>query len=194
MKKLFCMMMALICLAGMISFAGADGSSEWPEISLYGYGTTLKPSKDESRRYQSTFGPGKNYPGAGAYKPYKVTSATALMREGDYVLVDMSYKTVGRRILYFKDTSLTNSAVESVYLQAYPAVTTTTIQPLFGPGYAYDKVTMTVQGKQDKKSVDITIGAGNRVSVFFEVNGWVFAEFNCSLGLIRAWLPADRVE
>ena len=189
MKKMFCMMIALVCLLGTVSFATADGSP-WPVISLTGSSTALKPSKDESRRYQSMFGPGKHYPGAGAYKPYKVTSATALMREGDYVLVDMSYKTVGRRILYFKVSSLTNASVEEVRLQAYPATATTTIQPLFGPGYAYDEVDVTTKNKTTAK---VTIGAGTRVSVFFEANGWVFAEFNCSIGLIRAWLPADQV-
>lgn len=190
MKKFFCLMIALVCLLGTVSFASADASS-WPVISLTGSGTALKPSKDESRRFQSTFGPGKNYPGAGAYKPYKVTSATALMREGDYVLVDMSYKTVGRRILYFKASSLTNASVEEVRLRAYPATTMATIQPLFGPGYAYDEVEVTMQNKTTAK---VTIGAGTRVSVFFEANDWVFAEFNCAIGLIRAWLPADQVQ
>lgn len=184
MKKMICLMLALTCLFSMISTAFADGSS-WPVISLTGYGTALKPSKDENRRYQSTFGPGK-YPGAGAYKPYKVTSMTALMREGEYVLVDMSYKTVGRRILYFKASSLTNATAEEMYYTPCSATTTTTIQPMFGPGYAYDEVT-------DQKNNRVTIGAGNRVSVFFEANGWVFAEFSCSLGMIRAWLPADQV-
>ena len=186
MKKMICLMLALACLFSMISFASADGRP-WPVISLTGYGTALKPSKDESRRYQSTFGPGRSYPGAGAYKPYKVTSMTALMREGEYVLVDMSYKTVGRRILYFKDSSLTNAMAETANYPAYSAVTTTWIQPMFGPGYAYDEV-------EDQKNNRVTLGAGNRVNVFFEANGWVFAEFGCSLGVIRAWLPADQVQ
>ena len=184
MKKMFCLMLTLMFLLPTISLAFADGSS-WPVRSLTGCGTALKPSRDENRRYQSTFGPGK-YPGAGAYKPYKVTSMTALMREGDYVLVDMSYQTVGRRILYFKDSALTNDSVESVNLRAYPAVTTTEVQPMFGPGYFYDEV--------ENQNSRVTLGAGNRVNVFFETDGWVFAEFGCSLGTIRAWIPADQVQ
>ena len=189
MKKLLCLLLAMMCVLSAAAFSSADGS--WPVISLTGYATALKPSKDESRRYQSTFGPGRSYPGAGAYKPYKVTSMTALMREGEYVLVDMSYQTVGRRILYFKDSSLTNASADNVSLQAYPAVTTSTIQPRFGPGYAYDEVDMK---KSNGGTAMVTLGAGCRVNVFFEVNGWVFAEFSCALGVIRARLPADQVQ
>ena len=109
------------------------------------------------------------------------------MREGDYVLVDMSYRTVGRRILYFKDSSLTNASVEYVNLRAYPAVTTETVRPMFGPGYIYDAV-------EDHSGNSVTLGARNRVNVFFEAEGWVFAEFSCSLGTIRAWLPAYQVQ
>ena len=158
----------------------------WPVRRLTGTGTALRTAKDRERRYQSTFGPGRHYPGAGAYKYYKVTDATAFFREGDYVLVDLSYLTVGRRILYFRDSSLTNSAVESVTLTGCPASTTTTVQPMFGPGRAYDAVT--------NNNRDVTIGSGTRVSVFFETDNWVFAEFGCSLGTIRAWLPADKVK
>ena len=186
MKKMICVLLVMTCLFSMISQAFADRSA-WPVISLSGYGTTLKPSKDEKRRYQSTFGPGRGYPGAGAYKPYKVTSMTALMREGEYVLVDMSYQTVGRRILYFKDSSLTSATADEFSFSAHSAATTTTVQPMFGPGYAYDEV-------QDQNGHRITLGSGNRVSVFFEADGWVFAEFSCALGMIRAWLPADQVE
>ena len=186
MKKVICLMLALACLLSVISFASADGSG-WPVISLSGSGTALKPSKDQNRRFQSYFGPSRHYPGAGAYKPYKVTSATALLREGDYVLVDMSYKTVGRRILYFKDTSLTNASVQSVNLRGYSAMTTASVQPMFGPGYIYDAV-------EDQKGNSVTLGAWNYVTVFFEADGWVFAEFSCVLGTIRAWLPAYQVQ
>ena len=194
MKKLLCLLTAMICLLGTAGRASADGSSwqedsSWPTFRLVGTWTTLKPAKEESRRYQSTFGPGRHYPGAGAYKPYKVTSAAALMREGEYVLVDMSYQTVGRRILYFREADLLNASVRDVSLRAYPATVTSTVQPLFGPGYAYDEVVM----KTKKGNEKIRIGTGTRVNVFFEVNGWVFAEFDCALGVIRAWLPADRV-
>ena len=183
MKKMICLMLALTCLFSMISMAFADGSS-WPAISLTGYGTALKPSKDESRRYQSTFGPGK-YPGAGAYKPCKVTSATALFREGDFVLVDLDYKTVGRRCLYFKSSALSNPNVEQVTLTPTTAVLTADVQPTFGPGYQYDGI--------DHDNKRIVLRQGTMVNVFFEADGWVFAEFGCQLGTIRGWIPMNMV-
>ena len=99
-----------------------SGGGSWPYMSLSGSGTALRSLKDESARHQSFFGPNrKNYPGAGAYKPYKVSRATALFREGDYVLVDMSYTTVGRRCVYFKASSLTNASVQAVTLSGHSA-------------------------------------------------------------------------
>lgn len=226
MKKYICLIIALACLFAVLpGLAGADGSwtcptcgetfpssynfcpndstmqpvsgGSWPVMTLYGTGTSLKSLKDESARHQSYFGPNRhNYPGAGAYKPYKVSRATALFREGDFVLVDMSYTTVGRRCVYFKASSLTNANVESVKLAGYPARANTQIQPLFGPGYEYDEVDRTVTNSKTKKSTTekVLIGAGTSLTVFFECDGWVFAEFGSSLGTIRAWIPAGCVD
>ncbi len=82
------------------------------------------PDSLTSKRHQSYFGPdSKRYHGAGAYKPYKVTSMTALLREWDYVLVDMSYSSAGRQCVYFRSSSLTNAAADFIILTAHPART-----------------------------------------------------------------------
>ena len=39
----------------------------------------------------------------------------------------------------------------------------------------------------------IELGRGSLVNVFFETDGWVFAEFGCALGTIRGWIPAGMV-
>lgn len=164
-----------------------SSNGSWPVRNLAGVSTTLAKLQKESDRHQSFLGPNsKSYNGAGAYKPYKVTSATALFRENNYVLVDMSYSTVGRRCVYFRSYSLTNSSVEEVNLTPYPAKTISQIQPYYGPGTIYD-----IQSDSNKNAV--TISAGTSLSVFFEMNGWVFAEYQCTLGLTRGWLPADQV-
>ena len=168
----------------------------WPVMQLAGAQTALQNLGDESKRHQSFFGPNrKNYGGAGAYKPYKVTRATALFREGDYVLVDMSYRTVGRRCVYFRAGSLTNSQVDSVTLTPHPALVNSTVQPLYGPGTEYDPVVNNVSNPQTGKvnTQQVYVEAGSRVNVLLEARGWVFAEFSCALGTIRAWLPADTV-
>ena len=167
----------------------------WPIKTLSGTGTSLRELKDESMRHQSFFGPGKRYPGAGAYKPYKVTRATALFREGDYVLVDMSYKTVGRRCVFFKASSLTNASAEEMSLKAYPASVTRTVEAKYGPGNEYDTVVKDTRNP-DTGSANrqyIRLSSGEKINVFFQTGNWVYAEFNCALGLIRAWLPTDSV-
>lgn len=220
MKKLRCLILVLICLISLLAgFAHADGGTwycsvcntyrstewcpdcgshrpddtadqEWPTMTLNGVGTSLRALNDESKRHQSFFGPNKNYPGAGAYKPYKVTSATALFCEGDYVFVDMSYQTVGRRCVYFKASSLTNANAQYVSLTAYPAVTTVRVQPHFGPGYEYDSVIK----KNGNSNEDIILNTGTRINVFFETDDWLFTEFSCALGTVRAWLPSNTVQ
>lgn len=169
----------------------ADSTGSWPVKEMNGIGTSLRSFNDQSKRHQSYFGPNRNYPGAGAYKPYKVTGATALFREGDYVLVDLSYQTVGRRCLYFKASALTNASVENAVLSDYPATIVGSVQPKFGPGYEYDDV---VKTNQNGTTTNVVLSNGTRISVFFEMNGWVYAEFGSILGTIRGWLPADMVQ
>ena len=154
---------------------------------------------------------------------------TALFREGDYVLTDLTYTTVGRRILYFKASSLKDSDVEETRLTGHPARTTVRLMPRQGPGEEYDNVMETK--KQDLSNYEFTditsysledgewitytgwidydtgifisdpkterylvcLNENAPLSVFFETDGWVFAEFGCSLGTVRAWLPANCV-
>ena len=123
-----------------------------------------------------------------------MSKASALFREGDYVLVDLDYRSVGRRCLYFRDYMLTDSDVESVTLESVAAVTTEKAYPRFGPGTEYDGVVQ--QEQQEDGSVQtfrVNLKEGTPVNVFFETNGWVFAEFRCGLGTVRAWIQADQV-
>ena len=166
-------------------------SGSWPEEDLSGVSTALKSSLYEEFRYPSYFGPGKSYPDAGSYKPYKVTSMKALFREGDFVYVDMNYRTVGKRCLYFKANALTNDDVDELDMEAYSARTTKELQPRFGPGKEYDGVIRTTY---DGKTYKVKVRKGTSVEVFFETDGWVFAEFSCELGTIRAWIPANQVK
>ncbi len=158
-----------------------SSSSSWPQRAWVGANTRLKMLNDEESRHQSKLGPGGTYHGAGAYKPRKVTSAMAMFKEGKYVYVDMKYQTVGHRCVYFLDYMLTDSSVEEVDLQGVSAATTSTITPRFGPGMDYDSFD------------EAQIVSNTSVSVFFECDGWLFAEFQCALGAARAWLPADQV-
>ena len=194
----------LVCgrsIPGEYGFCPDDGSQRpestgaWPVRNMDGVNTSLKPLNSPDARHQSYIGPnGGNYDGAGAYKPAKVTSAKALFREGDYVLVDMSYRTVGRRCVYFKASSLTNAHVDEANLTAYPAVTTESVQAFYGPGTMYNSVVKKVKNARNETiHEEVWLSAGTSIDVFFEANGWVFAEFYSTVGLTRAWLPVSSI-
>ena len=215
MKKVFGCLVIMILIVSGVCAASAD--RPWPVRSLDGVRTTLRELSDADGRHLSYCGPANQYPDAGAYKPGKVSKMTALLREDNFILVDLSYKTVGRRILYFKASSLSdpNPDVERISLQGYAAETTEVLVPLYGPGPEYNIVTQLVASKYEGWSLEdlasqfggsyeiyqalqptkntIYLDAGTALSVYFETDGWVFAEFHCSLGDIRAWLPADSV-
>lgn len=42
-------------------------------------------------------------------------------------------------------------------------------------------------------SDEIVLAKDAEISAFFEMNGWVYTEFECSAGWIRAWIPAAMV-
>jgi len=136
----------------------------------------------EDQRVQSRCGPAKTYHGAGGYKTYKMTSTNALFIEGSYMLVDLDYTTVGRRRVYFPISAFSGTQnVPEVTLSATPAHTTVDLIPTFGPGMEYDTFD------------EAAISSGTALSVYFEENGWVFAEFASALGTVRAWIPVDQV-
>lgn len=154
----------------------------WPVYAqIDRYSVTIRPLDGESRA-QSRTGPDRSYHGAGGYKPYKVTSAKALFTEGSYILVELDYTTVGTRIIYFQTSAFSGTGnVPAVTLEAYDARTVTSLIPVFGPGRDYDEFT------------EAAISSGIKIHVFFEENGWVFAEFPCELGYVRAWIPVDQI-
>lgn len=136
----------------------------------------------EDERMQSWCGPHHSYHGAGAYKTYKMTRTEALFIENGYIFVDMSYSTVGRRCVYFGGGFTGTNHVPQETFTGYEAATTVDVIPTFGPGSEYDTF--------EKASIT----AETELSVFFEENGWVFAEFFSGLGPVRAWIPVEYVQ
>jgi hypothetical protein len=158
-----------------------DTNRPWPMGNYLLLAVTAHPLP-EDQRVQSRCGPAKTYHGAGAYKTYKMTSTNALFIEGSYMLVDMNYTTVGHRRVYFPVNAFSGTNnVPQVTLNATTAYTIADLIPTFGPGVDYDPFD------------EAAITAGTAVDVFFEENGWVFAEFECALGRVRAWIPTDQI-
>lgn len=156
--------------------------ASWPQSAYQGISVSVYPLPQDER-YQSRSGPSRSYHGVGAYKTYKISSIKALFIEDGYVLVDLDYTTVGRRRLYFPSNIFTSlKGVPEAALTPYPAQTTCALTPRHGPGNAYNAFD------------EAAIGAGTAISVFFEENGWVFGEFDCALGAVRAWIPVENVQ
>lgn len=162
----------------------------WPEMSFGSFSAALYAEGE--KRIQSRLGPSRDYCGGGAYKPYKITSLYALFSENGYVFVDMDYSTVGHRRLYFpvSEVSCLDSSMPAMQWKGYPAVTTEDTTPRFGPGFDYDLFE------------SAPLDAGSAITVFFEENEYVFAEFTTMVSdtkstrdeTIRCYLPADIVE
>lgn len=197
MKKFFAMILvlalslSLICAAAMAD--DAEGSGSWPTITLNRTYTHLREKEDDlTYAHQSFFGPGKQYHGAGAYRPYLATRVEAMFKVGNYVFTDMYYETVGRRCVWFQSGMLKSFRFEEAELKGVPAKVTEDFQPTFGPGTNYCKVNET---KPSGLMRDVIVPGGTEINVFFEAEGWVYAEFtDSSLGLITGWFPKDKVQ
>lgn len=214
MKKFLALLLALACL---FTAAAAFAEGPWPEREFEGPEAKLRGLNDAEQRHQAWYGPGnKAYAQAGAYKPKKATSVRVLLRENGYTLVDMEYQTAGKRCVYFKNSNVKGADVPEESLKGYAAAVAQATVPRQGPGEDYEII---VQKKKspyadwafddlvDKfggsieiwealqdRQYSVALEEGTDLTVFFETRGWVFAEFTCSLGKVRAWLPADRVE
>lgn len=167
-------------VSGSGSGAGQQYGNPWPVVTLTETQVYFHPSGD--RRVQSYCGPG-DYHGAGAYKTMKMRYTYALFTDGNYTYVDMDYMTVGHRRVYFRNSAYpANAYVPAFNYAAHPATLTQSVTPMFGPGGDYDSFG------------EASISAGTSLSVFFEEDGYVFCEFNCKLGAVRAWIPAGFVQ
>lgn len=109
------------------------------------------------------------------------------------MLVDMNYSTVGRRCVYFKAGRVKDAPEKEMTLTSYAARVTREVMPLFGPGSEYDEVSIKKNDDGNTRTINVVLAADTEAEVFFETRGWVFAQFQCDAGLIRAWLPADYV-
>ena len=67
---------------------------------------------------------------------------------------------------------------EPEYVEAATNADTT---PLWGPEESFNQIT------------ECTVAADTELKVFFRENDYVFAEFTCSYGLVRMWLPLGNV-
>ena len=171
-------------------------SGTWPALKLQGSDTGMKEYNPSTKRNrQARFGPNRDYPGAGLYSNSQIIKVKALLQEGNAVLVDMQTKGGGRRCVYFEEYTLKDYKVDPVSMTTHPAKIVTPVQASYGPGEEYDLVEHKRIAPRTGETLrdDVILTEGASIDVFFETDGWVFAEFTCSIGLIRAWIPANCV-
>lgn len=163
--------------------APSYSATPWPMSPYIGMKVSLKEEYPNTR-LQTRCAPSGTSAGAGAYVENKITSCQAFFIEGNYVYIELHYKTVAPRRLYIAKKyiyRIHTLDVPKVTLSGYNAVLDSSVTARFGPGIMYDEFR------------EAELSSGLQITVFYEENGWVFAEFPCSLGYVRGWLPADVV-
>lgn len=144
----------------------------------------LRKSNDDGYRVYSYVGPGKAFVPSGGYKPYKQRKITVYFEEDGFVLADVLYQTAEERVVYLPKygfDSIGNIPVVS-NLEYYNGITTASITPSWGPDNRFNSVS------------SLAVDKGVTVKVFFQENGFVYAEYVCGKGTVRMWLPADNVD
>ena len=149
-----------------------------------GLGAHLRKSGDEGFRVYSYTGPGKTFVPSGGYKPNKQRKITVYFEEDGWVLADVQYQTSEERVVslpkYSFDPIGNIPTVSS--LEYYTGTTTASITPSWGPDNRFNSVSSLVVDK------------GTELKVFLQENGFVYAEYVCTKGTVRMWLPANNVE
>ncbi|MCQ2458539.1 MAG: hypothetical protein MJ142_07405 [Clostridia bacterium] len=159
---------------------------EWPNVEFTPEFINLTKLKDTDSRRQAKGGPDEGYIDVGAFKPYKVNVATGWFVEGDYVLTDIDYPTVGRRCVYFPTRWFDSvRGVEKVTFNGISGEIGYDVTPYYGPGYEYDRFVL------ENKETMIT--GGTSIEVLTEKDDWLFIEWFCPQGAVRLWVPADAV-
>ena len=131
---------------------------------------------DGTGRHQAYAGPGSDYSQCGAYKSKVMKLVDAFFEEEGYVFVKLN-----DRYQYFKRSAFDSlSGIPAIEELEYSyAVTKTQITPSWGPGSQYNQIK------------DYYVISNVLVKVFFEENGYAYAEYSCSAGLVRMWLPKE---
>ena len=115
MKRNVSLILALVLAVSLMCGLAQAEDKKWPVREMTGTAVELKPGYTKTVQEQSYAGPGRGYALSGSFRPARVNKATALFREGDYVLVDLDYATA-KRVVYFAARSLVSADVKRLCL------------------------------------------------------------------------------
>ncbi len=129
-------------------------------------------------------GPGPDYADNAGYRPESVGRITAYFVENEnYVYVRLHNQN---KYLYFRRSSFSSvpdniPTIDS--LEYREATASKVLYPRLGPGESYPVP------KNNKGKEIFVLKAGTPMKVFFEQNGYMFAEYTCEEGLVRMGVP-----
>ncbi len=148
-----------------------------------GLDVRLKSAGDDGYRVYSYLGPGKAYVPSGGYKPAKQRKVTVYFQEDGFVLADVQYQTTEERFVYLPKGSLSvsGSIPDGSKMKTYTGTANGNITPSRGPDGRFNSVS------------SLAVKKGTKLTVFFQENGFIYAEYSCDKGKVRMWLPADKV-
>ena len=142
-----------------------------------------------SVRRASYAGPGDQYESTGGFELYKISAVYAWMIDGDYVLVDMHYRTLKRCTVYIHRKYFDASSLRNV-----PEIELTSI----GSAKLNKTVTPAMFPASDRRmfnASDAKLEKGASVPVFMERGGYLFCQFKCKDGKeARGWIPVDATD
>ncbi len=175
---------ALILIVPLLCYAGGTGFQRIPGVS--------GALKQYDGRRQAYYGPGSGFAGAGGFKPYEVISLTALFREGDYIYAELAYQGMVKRCVYFGASGLENSNVGFADLNTERrASLLSAVQPVLRSREDFSPLELRTENNVRQA---VGLPAGTKIQALAQMNGWVFAEFSCAVGKVRAWVPAGQVQ
>lgn len=183
MRKSVIVLLIMLLLAA-IPFSSLAAS--WPASPYF-------PQQIEFRhdhkynRYSTFTGPEKIfYSSAGTYLNSNTTSIMALWKEavdgGNYLYIEFRCQPAYFRRVYVQNTYFSSTVhIPSASLTPLQSSVTQTCTAYYGPGTEYNRL--------ENSSIE----SGTRLQVFFEENGYVFAEFFNGMGRVRAYISSDCV-
>ena len=140
--------------------------------------------KKNDDRWYSHAGPGKEYEESGGYLTDNKHSnrLTVYFCENNWVLADIVYSTGFERYAYLPKYAVDADHVPEVSsLEYYEGVTNRNVVPSWGPDDMFET------------DGEAAVSANTSVKVFFRENQYGFAEFACSKGTVRMWLPLSSI-
>ena len=132
----------------------------------------------------SYLGPGKTFVGSGSYQSDKLKEIIVYFEEDGYVLADVQYQTVDERYVWLPagHFGYTKGIPSVSKLKYYTGTTTADIKPNWGPAGKY------------RQYNNLAINKGTEIKIFFQENGFVYAEYSSGKGKARMWLPANKIK